>query len=135
MSEQEIWRDVPYPPGLQASSLGRLRVVPFFGVMPYGGLRKYGGEPTVGIWDGNRYIYGRKGKTYKVARLVCAAFHGPAPADKPVCMHLNENSRDNRPENLRWGTQKENLNMPKFKMYLRMRPNPRFVARQRREAA
>lgn len=29
-------------------------------------------------------------------------------------MHLNENAADNRPGNLAWGTQKENLNAPGF---------------------
>jgi hypothetical protein len=86
------------------------------------GPRQYGGEPTFGQWDGSRFIYPRRGyKTLKVARLVCEAFHGPSPADKPVCMHLDENARNNRPENLAWGTQKENLNAPGFLAYCRGR--------------
>jgi len=36
-------------------------------------------------------------------------------------MHLNENSADNRPENLAWGTQKENLNAPGFIAYCKTR--------------
>lgn len=32
-------------------------------------------------------------------------------------MHINEDPLDNRPENLRWGTQKENLNAPGFIEY------------------
>jgi hypothetical protein len=39
----------------------------------------------------------------------------------PVVLHLNEDALDNRPENLRWGTQKENLNMPKFIEYCKGR--------------
>lgn len=85
------------------------------------GPKQYGGTPTYGQWDGERYIYARKGyKTQKVARLVCEAFNG-MPPDGAVCMHLDEDSRNNKPENLRWGTQKENLNAPGFLEYCRGR--------------
>jgi len=87
-----------------------------------GGSVQYGGTPTPGQWDGARFIYSRRGhRTYKVARLVCEAFHGPAPIDRAVCMHLDEDARNNRPENLAWGTQKENLNAPGFIAYCRAR--------------
>jgi hypothetical protein len=36
-------------------------------------------------------------------------------------MHLDENSKNNRPENLAWGTQKENLNAPGFIEYCKGR--------------
>jgi hypothetical protein len=95
--------------------------VPFVGEMPNGGRRAYGGEPIVGQWDGNRYIISHKGRSYKIHRLVCEAFHGPAPFSRAVVMHADENSRNNRPENLKWGTQKENLNAPGFIAYCRSR--------------
>lgn len=121
MSTKEIWRLVPSVPGLLASSHGRIMVAPRInenGVGP----RQYGGQPTYGQWDGTRYIYARRGfKTLKVARLVCEAFSGMQPPGKAVCMHLDENSRNNRPENLAWGTQKENLNAPGFLTYCRGR--------------
>lgn len=91
-------------------------VTPYFGAKRQG-PKQYGGHPTHGQWDGARYIYVRKNRTLKVARLVCEAFNGPAPDGKPVCMHLDEDSRNNKPTNLAWGTQKENLNMPKFLTY------------------
>jgi hypothetical protein len=59
--------------------------------------------------------------TLKVHRLVCEAFHGPAPFDRAVVLHINEDAHDNRPENLKWGTQKENLNMPVAKERFRAR--------------
>lgn len=89
--------------------------------MPTGGTRVYGGTPTRGQWDGHRYIYVLKGKSYKVARLVCEAFHGPATAGARYCLHRDENSRNNAADNLKWGTQKENLNMPGFLAYCRSR--------------
>lgn len=55
-------------------------------------------------------------KTYRVARLVCEAFHG-SPPDGADTIHIDEDPRINRPKNLKWGTRKENLNCPKFKTY------------------
>ena len=91
--------------------------------MPHGGIRKGGGIPTFGQWGGNRFIYNRGGKdkTYKVARLVCEAFNGPPPFPEAVAMHDDENARNNKPKNLKWGTQKQNLNYPGFIKYCKGR--------------
>src|SRR3989442_771331 len=43
----------------------------------------------------------------KVHTLVLEAFVGPRP-EGAVCRHLNGDARDNRPENLVWGTHKQN---------------------------
>ena len=48
-------------------------------------------------------------KNESVHRLVCAAFHGPQPPDKPIVLHLDSNPTNNHAENLRWGTQSENV--------------------------
>lgn len=120
----EIWKPIPSFPGLLASSEGRIMIEPH----KLGG-RIYGGIPTLGQWDGKRFIYNRRGyRTKKVARLVCEAFHGSPPLEDSVCMHKDENARNNRPENLAWGTQRENLNSPQFLEYCRSRVgenNPR----------
>jgi hypothetical protein len=101
--------------------MGRVMVDPYIAKLPNGGERVYGGQPTQGQWDGKRFIYPRRGhKTLKVHRLVCEAFNGP-PEDGQVCMHLNEDSSDNRPENLAWGSQMENLNAPGFIAYCKSR--------------
>jgi len=74
----------------------------------------------------------------KVHRVVCEAFHGPAPFPKSVVIHLNEDATDNRAENLKWGTQKENLNMPKFIDYCRNRigeNNPRHKGKMKKIAS
>src|SRR6185503_4415721 len=104
----EIWRTIPSMPLYLASSHGRLMRLPYRAPVPNGGERPYGGVPRMGAWDGERYIISFQGHSYKVHRLVCEAFNGPPPFDGAVCMHLNENSRDNKPSNLKWGTQKEN---------------------------
>ena len=116
---KEVWRTVPSLPQYQASSRGRIRRVPFTGKMPHGGLRQYGGKAWFGVWSetNRRYIFVFKGRTYKVARIVCEAFKGAAPFSMAVAMHVDENPRNNRPGNLAWGTQKQNLNAPGFLNY------------------
>lgn len=115
----EVWRIVPSAPQFLVSSEGRIMVSPYFGEMPHGGARPYGGEPHFGVWNktDQRFIVVYKGKTYKVHRLVCEAFNGAAPDGRNVCMHKDENSANNRPSNLEWGTQKENLNADGFVVY------------------
>ena len=116
MAKPEIWRLVPSVPGLLASSRGRIMVAPKMGT-GCNANKQYGGFVCTGSWDGARLIFQWDGKTYKVARLVCEAFNGAPPEGKNVCMHLDENSRNNLPSNLKWGTQKENLNAPGFIKY------------------
>ena len=117
----EVWRAIPSLPEYLASSEGRVMRLPYKGEMPNGGARCYGGEPWFGVWEKSqaRFIVQFRGKTYRVSRLICEAFHGQAPAELPVCMHLDENSANNRAPNLRWGTQQENLNAPGFIEYLK----------------
>jgi HNH endonuclease len=118
------WLPVPsLSPLVEASDEGLVRIIPYPSPMPYGGTRMYGGKPRRGCWDGDRYVINIKGLryTFKVARLVCEAFHGPPPLGKPCVLHRDENPRNNRPENLMWGTQKENLNAPGFLVYCRSR--------------
>lgn len=123
--EKEIWRLIPSLPGVLASSHGRLMVVPYAALSGRAdSLRQYGGDPTRGQWDGVRYIYTLHGRTHKVARLVCEAFSGKPPFERAVAMHLDENSRNNNARNLKWGTQKENLNAPGFIEYCKGRTGP-----------
>lgn len=122
MSTEEIWLVAPSLPTHEVSSWGRIRKTPHFAPMPYGGLRQYGGQPHYGTDSGEgRMIYVYKGKTYKIHRLICEAFNGPAPEGKNICMHLESDYKNNNPENLAWGTQKENLNHPMFLEYCRGR--------------
>lgn len=137
MTTREIWRAIPSMPTHVASSEGRLMVIPHQKPMPHGGLRTYGGTAVRGSWVAKeqRYITVIRGRTHKVARLVAEAFHGSAPFPRAVVMHLDEDASNNRPENLQWGTQKENLNAPGFLAYCRARTgddNP-FIKGRRKE--
>lgn len=100
-------------------------VAPYRAPCARGGTRQYGGEPTLGQWDGTRFIYTLKGRSYKVARLICEAFHGAPPFPEAVAMHGDENARNNRPTNISWGTQKQNLNAPGFIAYCQSRTGDR----------
>lgn len=127
--EDEIWLPVPSKPGIMASSFGRIILPPREAPMPRGGFRAYAPKPTYGTvtkaGKTARHTYmsisNRFFGNMKVHRLVCEAFHGPAPQGKEYVLHLDEDAHNNRPENLRWGTQKENLNMPGFIAYCKSR--------------
>lgn len=121
MTTKEVWRVVPSVPGVMASNAGRVMLAPFVGQSERAGPKQYGGVPTVGCWDGNRYICRFNNKNFKVARLVCEAFNGSPSQGNSVCMHIDEDSRNNAPSNLAWGTQKQNLNAPGFLRYCRSR--------------
>jgi hypothetical protein len=117
----EEWRTSPSLPEYEVSSWGRVRRKTYLKDLPNGGQREYGGKEHIGQDSGEgRMIFVFRGKTYKVHQLVCEAFNGPRQGAQ-VCMHLDEDYRNNRPENLRWGSQKENLNAPKFLAYCRSR--------------
>ena len=136
MTIGEIWRDVPSVPGVLVSSEGRVMLTPYRGDMPHGGQRPYGGTPTFGVWNktDGRFITVISEKTYRIARLIAEAFFGPPPFEGAVVMHLDENAANNRPNNLRWGTQKENLNAPGFINYCRSRTGENSpIAKARRK--
>ncbi len=123
----EVWKPVPSLPGVMASEQGHILLPPRHAPLPNGGYRLYQPEPTQGqetkaCKDAAHVYYGLSTRFFgnvKVHRAVCEAFHGPPPFKGAVVIHRDENALNNRPENLKWGTQKENLNMPKIKAYQR----------------
>ncbi len=139
----EEWKSIPSIDGAMASTLGRIRWPESTSMMPNGGYRHHKTIPITGSITkasstARHKFYGTvyRGKNYKVHRLVCEAFHGPAPEGKNVVIHENENALDNRPENIRWGTQKENLNAAGFVAYCKARTgenSPVIKGRKKKE--
>ena len=104
----ERWLPVPGYEGRYAvSDQGRVRSF----VHP---RRKSGGflrawvDPGIGYRAVLLYKGDKTRERVLVHRLVCEAFNGPGE-DGQVARHLNDDPMDNRPENLAWGTQADNL--------------------------
>ena len=141
---KEVWKEVPSRPGIKASNLGRVLLPERTARMPNGGKRKYCPKPTFGAkTKANKNarhefmgLFNRFFGNMKVHRLICEAFHGPPPNKKSVVIHLDENSLNNKANNLKWGTQKENLNMPGFIKYCKSRTgknSPTIKGRKNKE--
>jgi hypothetical protein len=93
----EEWRDTAVP-GFKISSLGR--VLGRRG-KPLAIGKDRSGRPAVALQTG-AFSYKRS-----VAHLVCEAWHGPRP-DGMWCLHRDDDPFNNTPENLYWGTAKQN---------------------------
>ena len=140
----ETWKTVPGFELLEASNMGRIRKKPYMVKLPNGGFRGSGGTGTFGaVYKANKIAkHSYRGVTYrcygplKVHRLVCLAFYGLPPFERAVVIHIDEDAHNNKPENLKWGTQKENMNTPKFKEWQRTRTgenNPYIKGRLRKQ--
>lgn len=107
MSANEEWRIVTDRPHYAVSSLGRVkRVVPGARnhtcrvLAPY---RNNKGYLCVDLATGGRRV------RRLVNRLVCTAFHGPAPFEGADAAHGDGNPLNNVPTNLRWASRAENM--------------------------
>jgi hypothetical protein len=56
----------------------------------------------------NLYLGERRWKQVSVHTLVCEAFHGPRPAGAVLVAHADGDPSNNRADNLRWATHREN---------------------------
>lgn len=105
----EIWRPHPEFSGYEVSTLGQVRSVDRVIVRNDGTsqhwkgrlLKAVGPYPYVTLCDAGRE------RAVRVHRLVLETFVGPRPAGMQ-CRHLDGNKRNNRLENLAWGTSAEN---------------------------
>lgn len=103
---KEIWRTIEGYNGMyQVSNLGNVKSLRFGKERVLKTAFDNNGYHRLGLYkDG-------KVKKWYVHRLVCEAFI-PNPDDKPCIDHINTDRTDNRVENLRWATVKENQNNP-----------------------
>lgn len=107
---EEIWKDIPNYEGIyQVSNLGSIKSIKYKNgklLIPH--INKTGKKFRfdVELWKES------KPKTYKIHRLVMAAFIGESNL---IVDHINGDSTDNRLENLRYCTQRQNLTFDNVK--------------------
>ena len=112
---EEIWKDIEGFEGFyQVSSLGRVRSLDRIVVNSRYGYQSLKGRILRQHKNGDGYFHiglnkDNHRKKYETHRLVAQTFI-PNPENKAEVDHINTKRDDNRIENLRWATRKENQN-------------------------
>lgn len=114
---EEVWKDIKGYEGLyQISNYGRVKSLERL-------IKKFCGNYTIkekilkqsknadGYLQVSLFQKKNVSKTYRVHRLVAEAFISNHE-NKSIVDHINGERTDNRVENLRWVSQKENINNP-----------------------
>jgi hypothetical protein len=94
----EYWKDVVFEGfSMKASNLGRVQ-------FPNG----YKTSGSVSAHNYRSFCLPNK-KLRLIHRVVCTAFYGSPPTELHVVNHIDENKQNNKPENLEWVTQQQNV--------------------------
>ena len=115
--ENEIWKEIPgYSGKYEVSNFGRVKSLARKVLSRNGGLKPIPERilKQCVIKGYCNVILCADGKTHKhglVHRLVAIVFV-PNPENKPFIDHLDGNSTNNRADNLRWCSQRENCRNP-----------------------
>lgn len=112
----EEWRSVPGYEGIyEASNKGRVRSLDRVIVQRHGISRRFQGKilnPTIRSRSYKYQCVNLAKDTVHtftpVHHVICLTFNGPKPFPEAVCRHLDDNSENNVPENLAWGTVLDN---------------------------
>jgi hypothetical protein len=107
-----VWRDIPSLPGYQVSDAAEVRRLPYRGALgrTAGGIILAQATNPRGYRTITAFVpsVGRY-QPCLVHRVVCEAFHGPAPFKGAKALHWRNDLADNSPSNVRWGSQAENM--------------------------
>jgi hypothetical protein len=103
-----MWKTIPTYPNYEISDLGEVRRIGSIKLLKQETLKGNHPYQFIGLSAAG------KQKKFSVHRLVLQAFVGPCP-DGCECMHLDDNPKNNKLKNLKWGTVKENRSTIKRK--------------------
>ena len=111
--EEEVWKDIPgYEGRYQVSDIGRVRSLNYRGTGKVSVLKlsiDKDGYHVISLFS--KTEINQQYRSFRVGRLVGIVFV-PNPDNKPEIDHINGIRTDDRVENLRWTTRKENDNNP-----------------------
>lgn len=99
----EAWRPVAGFPGYEVSDHGRVRSLRRTNPRLMTPEIDEDGYSRLALVRDGRYVH------QLVHRMVATAFNGPAPDGMLICRHVDNNASNNRPGNLLWGTQADNM--------------------------
>lgn len=99
----ESWRPVAEFHGYEVSDHGCVRTLRRANPILMTPVIDADGYSRIKLVKDGRYVH------QLVHRLVATAFIGPAPEGMPICRHKDNDPANNRPSNLAWGTQADNM--------------------------